>query len=358
MDNNEIIHLRLWNQLISKPRFNTPLEVVSWLGAIQAQNYASAKWSIGARNPEINDADVEQAIVDKTIIRTWMMRSTLHFVAKADIRWMLELLTPQLIARSALRYRQLELDEPTFKKSKEVFFSELMVAKQLTRHDMMSALEKAKISTSGQRGYHLLARAAQDGLICFGPQQGKEQTFVLLDEWAPDAKHMKRSLALSELALRYFTSYGPATLKDFVWWSGLKVSDAKQGLNVVSSRLKSEEVNGKIYWMASYDEDNQKNFSKIHLLPGYDEYLLGYKDRGAVVDKQDAAKISPDNNGVFNPTIVVNGRVAGIWKSGLKKDVLSITSHPFVPFTELEKGAFIKAAEKYGKFLEKSVIIN
>jgi len=268
MDNNEIIYQRLWNQLISKPEFKTPAEVVSWLGAIQAQNYASAKWSIGARNPEITNADVEQAIIDKTVIRTWLMRGTLHFVAKDDIHWMLELLTPKLIARSALRYRQLDLDNPTFEKSKEVFYRELMVAKQLTRHEMVLALEKAKISTSGQRGYHLLARAAQDGLICFGPQRGKQQTFVLLDEWVSDAKSMEPSLALSELALRYFTSLGPATLKDFVWWSGLKVSDAKQGLSAISSRLKSEEIKGRIYWMPSYQENTRESFSKTHLLPG------------------------------------------------------------------------------------------
>ncbi|MGV8905416.1 MAG: winged helix DNA-binding domain-containing protein [Acetobacterium sp.] len=358
MNNNEIIDQRLWNQLISMPRFNRPAEVVSWLGAIQAQNYASAKWSIGARNSLIADSDVEQAIADKAIIRTWMMRGTLHFVAKADIRWMLELLTPQLIARSALRYHQLDLDDPTFEKSKEVFYRELMIAKQLTRHEMVLALEKAKISTAGQRGYHLLVRAAQDGLICFGPQRGKQQTFVLLDQWAPEAKSMERSLALSELTLRYFSSRGPATLKDFVWWSALKVSDAKEGLKAVSSSLKSKEINGQIYWMPPPHDNAWEDCSKMHLLPGYDEYLLGYKDREAVVDKQDAAKIAPGNNGVFNPTIIIKGRVVGIWKTHLKKDVLTITSYPFAPFNELERMAFIEAAEKYGKFLKKAVVFN
>jgi len=233
----EIIEQRLWNQLISKPRFNKSAGVVSWLAAIQAQNYASAKWSIGARNSLITDADVELAIADKEIIRTWMMRGTLHFVAKADIRWMLELLTPQIIVRSALRYRQLELDEPTFRKSKKVFYEKLSDDRQLTRNEMVLALEAAKISTAGQRGYHMLVRAAQEGLICFGPQRGKQQTFVLLDDWAPEAKPRDRGLALSELAVRYFTSHGPATLKDFVWWSALKVSDAMEGLNAISSSL-------------------------------------------------------------------------------------------------------------------------
>lgn len=355
MKSEEIIQRRISNQLISHAKFKTPLEVVSWLGAIQAQDYDGAKWSIGARIPEITDRDVEQAIADKAFVRTWMMRGTLHFVAAADIRWMLELLTPQVIARSAAHYRQLELDDNVFTRSKELFYRELENCKQLTRDEMYSLLEKANISTAGQRGYHILRRAAQDGLIFFGPQIGKRETFVLLDEWAPGAKRMERDLALVELALRYFTSHGPATVNDFAWWSALQVSDAKVGLEAISSRLISEKINGQIYYISSNSNDIPEISSKVYLLPGYDEYLLGYKDRIAVLDEQYAEKICPGRNGVFNPTIVINGRIAGTWKAVVKKSTLMVIPQSFVSFTELEECEFFEAAKRYGRFLEKPI---
>ncbi|MBI1879200.1 MAG: AlkZ family DNA glycosylase [Chloroflexi bacterium] len=199
MTPQDIAQYRLYHQQIATTKFKKPSQVVSWLGAMQAQDYAGAKWSAGLRLPDATDADIEQAIADKTIIRTWPMRGTLHFVAAEDARWLLKLLTPRIIAQTAGRYRQLELDEATFARSKELFAQALQGGKQLTRNEMLQLLEKASISTAGQRGYHILGRSAQDGLICFGAPQGKQQTFTLLDEWAPATKSLERDEALAEL---------------------------------------------------------------------------------------------------------------------------------------------------------------
>jgi hypothetical protein len=351
MTPQDIAQYRLYNQQIARTRFNTPGQVVSWLGALQAQDYAGAKWSVGLRLPDATNTDIEQAIADKTIIRTWPMRGTLHFVEAADVHWLLALLAPRVIAQTAGRYRQLELDEATFARSKALFVKTLEGGQQLTRDELYQLLEEAGISTAGQRGYHMLGRAAQDRLICFGVPSGKQQTFVLLDEWAPQTKKLERDEALAELARRYFTSHGPASLPDFARWAGLTVTDATAGLEMVKSDLTQETVNGQTYWLpldmpAMVDEP-----PAIYLLPGFDEYMLGYKDRSAILDPAYAQKIVPGNNGIFYPTIVIEGRVAGVWKRTFKKDTVVIETSPFTPLSEAQKQAISAAAEHFGRFV-------
>jgi hypothetical protein len=348
---------RLYNQQIASTKFKEPSQVVSWLGALQAQDYAGAKWSIGLRLPDAIDSDIEQAIAAKTIIRTWPMRGTLHFVAPEDVRWLLALLTPRIIAQGAGRYRQLELDEAIFARSKELFAKALQGGKQLTRDEMHQLLERAHISTAGQRGYHILCRSAQDGLICFGAPSGKQQTFTLLDEWVPPTKSLERDEALAELVKRYFTSHGPATLPDFVWWSGLTVTDARAGLEIVKSQFIQETLNGQTYWMSPDRPVIADNSPTIYLLPGFDEYMLGYRDRTAVLEAIHTQKITPGNNGMFSPTIVIDGKVAGTWKRTFKKDTVVMAVSPFTSFSEAQSRAISAAAKRYSTFVGLSPMI-
>lgn len=353
----DIAQSRLYQQQIAATRFKTPGQVVAWLGALQAQDYLGVKWSIGLRLSDAVEADIEQAIADKTIIRTWPMRGTLHFVAAEDVRWLLKLLTPRVIAQTAGRYRQLELDEATFARSKELFAQALQGGQQLTREEMLQCLEKANISTAGQRGYHMLMRSAQDGLICFGVPQGKQQTFTLLDEWIPAAKSLERDEALAELAQRYFTGHGPATIADFAWWSGLTLTDARAGLEQVKAQLSQETVDGQTYWLSPDTPAIAQQSPTAYLLPGFDEYLLGYTDRSAVLEPIHAPKIVPGNNGMFMPTIVIEGKVAGTWKRTLKKNTVMITLSPFTSFSKAQSQAIAAAAERYGTFARLSPMI-
>ncbi|MFN8492524.1 MAG: winged helix DNA-binding domain-containing protein [Caldilineaceae bacterium] len=342
--------LRLANQGITNPRFERPSDVVAWLGALQAQDYTGALWSIGLRMANATAQTVEQAIADRTIVRTWPMRGTLHFVAAQDVRWLLELLTPRMIVYTARRYSQLALDEVVFARSQELFVRALEGGKQLTRDEMYQVLEQAGIPTAGQRGYHFLVRAAQDGLICFGPLSGKQQTFTLLDEWVSPTKPFMRDEALAELIKRYFTSHGPATLQDLMRWAGITAGDAKIGLALVGKALCQETVEGRVYWLAP-DAGQPDNETSTYLLPGFDEYLLGYSDRSAILDPAYAQRICPGGNGVFNPTIVMDGQVVGIWKRVLKKDKVLITPYPFTPFHQAQQERLIAAARPYGEFL-------
>ena len=358
MTASDIARYRLENQKIVGTKFTKPSEVVARLGAIQAQDFAGAKWSIGLRMQTATDGDIEQAISNKTIARSWLMRGTLHFAAVADIRWLQELVAPRMIAGSAGRQRQLELDGAVFTRSMKSFERALRGGGRLTRDEMYAVLENAKISTAGQRGYHILWRAALEGLICFGPQRGRQQTFVLLDEWAPNALRMERDQALAELAKRYFVSRGPATLDDFAYWSGLKTLEARTGLEAIASQLVQTRVSGKTSWMDANTPRTKLNPHSVQLLPGFDEYLLGYRDRTAALNPRYAQRISPGGNGVFRATIVVNGRIAGTWRRTFLRGGVVVAFQPFIAFSETEIRAAARAAGRYGKFLKMPVICN
>lgn len=344
---------RLNNQQIAKQQFTSPSQLVAWLGAVQAQDFSGAKWSIGLRLPGATEAVIEQAIANRTIVRTWPMRGTLHFVAAADVHWMRALLTPRIIAGSAGRHQNLELNAAIFVRCEKIFIKALRGGKQLSRGAMCALLDKSHISTAGQRGYHILWRLAQEGLLCFGAHEGKQPTFTLLDEWCPATKSRDREESLAELAKRYFTGHGPATLQDFVWWSGLKVSDARAGLTMVTPTLAQEAIEGKTHWMSRNMPTLSKGPPTAYLLPGFDEYLLGYTDRSASLDPKFAQKVCPGSNGVFTPTIVIEGRVVGTWKRTLKKDAVLIVPSPFTSFSRVGKDAIAAAAERYAKFVRK-----
>jgi hypothetical protein len=341
---------RLINQRIAGNRFAKPGDVVAWMGALQAQDYAQAVWAIGLRTQSATLADVERAIAAGTILRTWPMRGTIHFVPAEDARWMLELSAKRVIAGAKRRREQLELDEAMLERCCEICAKALAGGKRLTRPEMLRLVEDAGISTRDQRGYHILWYAAQTGLTCIGPMQGAQQTFALLDEWAPNARKLSREEGLAELAGRYFTSRGPATIQDFAWWTGLTIGDARIGVQA-NDHLRSELIDGKDYWGPANPVDGKSQpASGVYLLPGFDEYLLGYKDRGAVLAPERAQQVVPGGNGVFFPTVVANGQVVGTWKRRRTKDSLTLTVRAFADPEQVAKG-LAEAADRYAAFM-------
>lgn len=338
---------RLRNQGLSSGLPGGPAGVVSAMGAMQAQDYSAALWAIGLRSPGATEHDVEQAVAERKIVRTWPMRGTLHFVAAADVRWMLRLLTPRVIAGTARRTRELELDASAFARCRKVFVRVLRGGAVVTREAMMEQLENVGISTEGGRGYHILLRLSQEGLICFGPRQGKTHTFVLLDEWVLQSRTLDRDEALAELARRYFASHGLATLQDFVWWSGLTVTDANEG--IARARLASLTASGVDYWGS--EGISVADAGPGHLLPAFDEYLLGYKDRSAVLEAIHAGKVNPGNNGVFMHTVLIQGRVRATWKRIVRKNSVAITVQPFTPLRKSDWQALQSVAQRYAEFL-------
>ncbi len=342
---------RLFHQRIDGEKFEKPEEVVRWMGALQAQDYQQSLWAIGLRMQSATVMDIERAIVDRKIVRTWPMRGTLHFVPGEDAKWMLSLSASRMLAQDRRRLAQLELDETIMKRCKERIYEALTGNQRLSRANMMQLLSDSGISTKGQRGYHILWYLSQTGLICLGPMQGKQQTFVLLDEWVPHSQEFSREESLVILARRYFVSRGPATIHDFAWWAGLTIADARLGLEGAKPEFVKDQFNGKEYWTAR-DARGQSAYdaSRVHLLPGFDEHLLGYKDRSAVLAAEHASRIVPGNNGMFLPTIVVAAQVMGTWKRRLKKNALEVVLDPFTQLDASEEGV-MEAAQCYSNFL-------
>ena len=350
MTDAELARYRLVNQQIAATRCKEPVDVVSTLGAVQGQDYLGTLWAIGLRLPAAAEIDIERAIANRTIIRTWPLRDTLHFVAAADVHWLLELLGSRIISSSNLRLKHYGLDSAVLTRVQKVLVKSLQ-GTQLTRDEVYAVLERAKISVEGQRGYQILWRMGVGQVICFGARRGKQPTFTLLEEWAPRVRKLDPEAALAELAWRYLNGHGPATLQDFVWWSGLKMSDAKSALAMVSSRLQSLTVNEKVYWMSRETPSLETTASVVHLLPGFDEYLLGYRDRTASLDPTHAKKIQPGSNGLFSSTIVIDGKVVGTWRRELTKKAVRISSSLFRTLSKAEARALEAAISRYCEFL-------
>jgi hypothetical protein len=347
----KIAHMRLANQQIAGSALNDPVEVVRCLGAVQAQDFGAAKWAVGLRLPNADDASIEQAFNLGRILRTHVMRPTWHFVTPDDIRWMIDLTGPRVNKTLGPRYRRLGLDEEIFRKSREVMERELRDQALLTRDELVRGFLRSGINTDNLGIAHLLMRAELDGLICSGPRKGKQFTYALLDERAPGASRMSRDDALAELTRRYFTSHGPATIKDFVWWSGLKVRDAQAGLNLVGNELMREQFDGAQYWFTDGCAIERADANAVHLLPNFDEFIVGYTDRSAYWhESHEDADISRSNS-LFNHTVIVDGRIAGTWTRTIKKTSVDVSVNLFHPLDEQVAAGLRDSLDRYGGFV-------
>jgi hypothetical protein len=335
------------------PSLKSAGEVVEHLGGVQAQDFLQALWALGSRLPEgTTETQVEEAITRRELVRTWPMRGTLHFVPPADVHWMLELLTPRVIAGTGTRQKQLELDAKVFAKAEKVLLKALSGGGMLSREDMQATLDKAGISTAGQRGYHILWRLSSERLLCVGPRTGKSQTFVLLNEWVTTPRKLDRAASIALLAERYFLSRGPASVGDFASWSGLTMPDARAGLEAVKPKLAKDTLQGSEVWHSPDVCPPAAKKPQVRLVAGFDEMILGYKDRSpSITDPAHAAKIVPGGNGIFNPVMLVDGRVTGIWKRTIKKKSVEVQLQPFSPLSQTQRKAFAKEADRYGAFL-------
>jgi hypothetical protein len=350
----DISAIRLTSQQITSSAAGSPSEVVARLLAMQAQDYRGALWSIGLRLPGSAVAEVERAIVNRTIVRTWPMRRTLHFVAANDARWMLRLLTPRAIKGMAGRLAQLEIDDAVLARSRRALEKALLEHSLLTRDEMYDVLGRAKIPSANQRGIHIISRLSQEGLLCFGPHRGSAPTFALLDEWIPPSRDRDRDEALAELTARYFRGHGPATVRDFAWWCGITLGDARTGVTMSSAELAEERVGEKTYIVSRAAGEvsvaAKRRARGLYLLPGFDEYMLGYSDRSVALDPAHANRIVPGNNGMFMPTIVARGRVIGTWRAVASRHGVSVAPFPFTPLSASDAGSFAAAANRYRGF--------
>jgi Winged helix DNA-binding domain len=348
---DELIAERLRNQHLTRPGRRDPMQVVASLGAMQAQDFPAAKWAIGLRAPGCDSGHIEDAFNNGSILRTHLLRPTWHFVAPDDIKWMVELSAPRVNAANAYYYRQAGLNAKIFARSCAMISRVLEGGRYQTRAELAVALKRAKVPADGLKLAYIMMHAELDGVICSGPRRGKQFTYALLSERAPQARSLDRRDAIAELTGRYFASHGPATIRDFVWWSGLTVKDAQLGVEAARPRLHKEDVGGREYWSATPRKVAASKGCTALLLPNFDEYLIAYKDRGGVVDSKRAANIVARSNGAFSHHLVIDGRLAGSWTRTLKGNSVLVEVAPYHPLTPVQSRAVMSAVDCYGEFL-------
>jgi hypothetical protein len=343
-----IVHRRLHNQHLTRPDFETPGDIVRWFGAVQAQDLMASLYAIGLRMPEATEALVEQAIADKQVVRTWPMRGTIHFVPPEDARWMLNLLAHRQTVKFASIYRRAGLTGEMFAKAKDVLIAALQGGKVVMRKELYRLMAEAGIDVGGDlRGAHLLGYWSHEGLICLGPRHGKQQTFTLLDEWVPQPRTLEGEEALAAVAKRYFTSHGPATLYDFVWWTGLTVSEARLAMQLVEHDFEQAPVDGREYWFTADTQPESASAQSAYLLPAYDEFTVAYRDRSAFLDP---AFFEVALHGI-GYSVIIDGRMVGTWKRTLSRNDVRISVSAFAPLSQEQRDAVEVAAERYGRFI-------
>lgn len=350
----ELTALRRASHALAASRFSNEADLVRWMLALQAQDYPGVLWSIGRRVPGATQASVERALAAGDIVRSWPMRGTLHVVAPDDLGWMLAITRRRTATTMARRQAQLELSSHDLAAVADRARSALHGGGILRRSDLLAAFEAAGISTSGQRGYHLLLHLAVNAMIVFGPIDGKHQTFALFDEWIRESRALEGDEALAEFARGYFRGHGPATDRDFAWWASLPLSEARTG--IAAAGLASRMVGGETYYL---DPDVHAASSSVAVLalPGFDEYVLGYQDRSVSLPASLSEQVIPGNNGLFRPTIVVDGHVVGTWSRTERATTVDIELDVLpqldAPTRELVEREF----ERYAAFIGKPVTV-
>jgi hypothetical protein len=355
---DDLIRLRLAAQLLREGELRSPADVARHLLATQAQDFAAACWALGLRAPGTTQPDVLMALERGEILRSWPMRGTLHFVPPEDLGWMLAVTTPRMIAGLATRNRQLELDDAAFERAREVVVNALSGGGTIGRAELMQEFEAHGIRTAGQRGYHLIYYLAQTGTLCWGPPHKAQQSLVLLDEWVTSPRELGPEESLREFLVRYLDGHGPATLKDFAWWSKVTITSARAALALARTELVELDLDGTSYWMTAKAADATSAAppargarEAVRVLPGFDEYLLGYQDRSLVLPPEFAQRIVPGGNGIFLPTIVSRGRVVGTWRRASAAKGVTGQAQAFTRLTVRESAGFERAIRDYARFV-------
>ena len=326
--------------------------MVRRLGAVQSQDFPAAKWGVAQRLVGATDDVVERAFADGSIVRTHLLRPTWHFVAAEDLRWMLALSAPRVIAVCGHPFRQPELDDAVFRRSNAALTRALQGGKHLTRPEIAEAFRRARVDAKDPRrlGY-LLMRAELDGVVCSGPRQGRQFTYALLDERVPAAKPIGRDEALSKLTLTYFSTRGPATVHDMGMWSGLTIAEIRRGIGIVGPALRKEAIDGREYWSAESQPPAASRTGTAHLLPNYDEYFIGFRDRGAFRDVTRTAITDQPITALMGHILTIDGVIVGGWKRTLERQRVVVELKPIVRLSRADRGAIADAAGRFGDFL-------
>ena len=343
-----IASLRLSSQQLAGTKILNAAEMVSWFGAIQGQEYAQTKWGLGLRLPNLDDSDIEKKLADGTILRTHLLRPTWHFVHSHDISWILDLTAASVHASNAYMYKKLELDHKLFGKCNHIIERILNKQIEMTRDEINKELKKNKIQAEGHRLSYIMMYAELEGIICSGAKRGSQFTYALLSKRISGRNPNSKDAALAELSKRYYQSRGPATVKDFSTWSGLNISICRKGTEMIGSMLEKMVGEGVDYYFAPETHLPKSESSQIYLLPIYDEFIMGYKDRSAIFEFRNSLKKNPSIN--YDSMIILEGQIIGSWTRQIGKKGIELQYDLFRPMNPKLTSLFNEATRRFGDF--------
>jgi hypothetical protein len=356
LDRRRIAAMRLTAQRLGAMRSASPAGAVRWMLAVQAQDLPGAKWSLGLRTDGGTEAAVDAALDAGAIVRSWPLRGTLHLVAAEDIAWLLSLTGSRQISRAASRRSALGITDSDVQRAEGAVRAALAGRRALPRGQLLARIRAAGVATDGQRGYHLVWHLALAGTLVMGPTDGRGQAFALLEDWVTIPPPLDRDEALGELALRFLRSHGPASDADLARWAGIALGEARRGREICGAALATIEIGGRAYHLDPETLDRETgafpaSVPRVVLLPGFDEYLLGYGDRSAVLAPDHADRIVPGGNGLFRPTIVADGEVVGTWTRTTRAAEILVIPQPFHPLGAELVACLTDAVRALGSFL-------
>jgi hypothetical protein len=344
--------VRLASQLLASADEPDVPAVVERMLAMQGQDFPAVCWAIGARASRARLADVYDAFDAGILVRSWPLRGTLHVIPSADLRWMLSITATRQVRAARRRHADLGLDATVIERARDVAVEALSGGRALDRAAFLTRLQEAGIDTDGQRGYHIIWYLGMTGILVWGPMHGPNQLLVLADEWLPASDPVERDEALGRFLVRYLAGHGPASLDDFAWWAGITKADATTALNEKRAELVELSFNGDTLWAPADGHDNGRQPSKaMAMLPAFDEYLLGYRDRSRVLAPEHGDAVVPGGNGIFQPLLLSHGKVVGTWRRAVERDALKIRPLPFGPLPHTASASLRSAAARYGRFL-------
>jgi hypothetical protein len=352
----DISRSRLHAQQLTEFSVKSPADLVSWMGAIQAQDFSMACRAIGIRLKEGKEDDILASINRGEIIRTHVLRPTWHFVAAADLGWMLRLTGPAIKRNMLSSERTVGLDEKYFTRSTRLIEKYLQKNGPAVREELKAIFVNAGLETGMNLPAHMLMHAELDGVICSGPMINGKTSYTLRGDWVTEDRALSREESLKELAFRYFSSHGPASLRDFSWWSGLNLGDSRKAVAMIKPGFSALKVKGEDYWFSEQTGTPHRSMKSLLLLPAYDEYIISYKDRSAVLPSTKFHS-AVSSNGVFRPVILMEGKVVGTWKRTTKKKLLQISIFPFSRTTPRFRKLAEEAARSYGEYAGLKVMV-
>ncbi|HMF69900.1 MAG TPA: winged helix DNA-binding domain-containing protein [Flavitalea sp.] len=359
MNSETIIAHRLINQCLLQNSHANTEDVVRHMIAIQSQEFGPARWAISIRGHNLSDNSILDAFNSGEILRTHLLRPTWHFVAKADIRWVIHLTAPHVIYRNKYYYKQAGLDARVFTKSNKVLSKCLRDQTFLTRKEIGQELSKNKIRVTGIGLGYIMMNAELESIICSGPRKGNQFTYALIDELVAPQKPIERNEALVKLFNQYIISRGPASLADFCYWSGLSAADANKALKMSAINLSvCEYQHHKLYYAPDMIVSDRKASAIIRsgkskttiLLPDYDEYLMSYKDKSLLTTEGSSAGKNATN---YNRMIIEKGRIIGSWRRAQTENDITVELREGIKFTDESKARLQEAENRYRKFISR-----